>query len=70
MLRRAQPERRFVNRTNSRRDFSDRHKDRQACLGPSIAVMPAPGKPFDLFVGEEALCRRYAEQQVAISPQH
>jgi hypothetical protein len=38
-------------------------------LGPSVAVMPAPGKPFDLFVGEEALCRRYAEQQVGISPQ-
>jgi Glycine-zipper domain len=38
-------------------------------LGPSVAVMPAPGKPFDLFVGEEALCRSYAEQQVGISPQ-
>lgn len=41
----------------------------QVPLGPSIAVMPAPGKPFDLFVGEEALCRQYAEQQVGISPQ-
>ena len=38
-------------------------------LGPSVAVMPAPGKPFDLFVSEEAICRRYAEQQVGISPQ-
>jgi hypothetical protein len=41
----------------------------QVPLGPSVAVMPAPGKPFDLFVGEEALCRQYAEQQVGISPQ-
>jgi len=41
----------------------------QVPLGPSVAVMPAPGKPFDLFVSEEALCRRYAEQQVGISPQ-
>jgi uncharacterized protein YcfJ len=38
-------------------------------LGPSVAVMPAPGKPFDLFRTEEALCRSYAEQQVGISPQ-
>ena len=38
-------------------------------LGPSVAVMPAPGKPFDLFVSEESLCRRYADQQVGISPQ-
>jgi hypothetical protein len=41
----------------------------QLPLGPSIAVMPAPGKPFDLFVGEEAQCRQYADQQVGISPQ-
>lgn len=32
-------------------------------LGPSVAVMPAPGKPFDLFVAEENLCRSYAAQQ-------
>jgi hypothetical protein len=38
-------------------------------LGPSVAVMPAPGKPFDLFMSEESLCRRYAEQQVGVSPQ-
>src|SRR6266478_6705772 len=42
----------------------------QVPLGPSVAVMPAPGKPFDLFVSEEALCRRYADQQVGISPHH
>lgn len=38
-------------------------------LGPSVPVMPAPGKPFDLFVDEEYLCRRFAEEQVGISPQ-
>src|SRR5262249_36585438 len=38
-------------------------------LGPSVAVMPAPSKPFDLFVSEESICRHYAEQQVGISPQ-
>ena len=41
----------------------------QVPLGPSVAVMPAPGKPFDLFVSEEGLCRHYADQQVGISPQ-
>src|SRR5262245_27421075 len=38
-------------------------------LGPSVAVMPTPGKPFDLFVSEESICRQYADQQVGISPQ-
>jgi hypothetical protein len=35
-----------------------------APLAPRIAVMPAPGKPFELFVAEERLCRQYAEQSV------
>ena len=38
-------------------------------LAPSIAVMPAPGKPFDLFVDEEALCRRFAATQAGASSQ-
>jgi hypothetical protein len=25
--------------------------------GPSVAVMPPPGKPFDLFVADDQLCR-------------
>jgi uncharacterized protein YcfJ len=37
-------------------------------LGPSVAVMPAPGKPFEVFVGEEHLCRSYAAQQVGRTP--
>jgi hypothetical protein len=40
----------------------------QACtsepMGPSIAVMPAPGKPFDVFQGDQALCKQYADGQV------
>jgi uncharacterized protein YcfJ len=30
--------------------------------------MPAPGKPFDLFVTEEHMCRQYAEQSIGSSP--
>jgi hypothetical protein len=37
--------------------------------GPSVMVMPAPGKPFDLFQREDAACRQYAQQQIGISPQ-
>lgn len=29
-------------------------------IGPTVAVMPAPGKPFELFVQEEQQCRAYA----------
>ena len=32
--------------------------------GPSVAVMPAPGKPFDLFVGEDKECRQFAQQSI------
>lgn len=32
--------------------------------GPSVAVMPAPGKPFDLFVAEEQQCRQFAQQSI------
>ncbi|MEO2217267.1 glycine zipper family protein [Chromobacterium vaccinii] len=28
--------------------------------GPTVAVMPAPGKPFDVFAQEEQQCRAYA----------
>lgn len=36
--------------------------------GPRVAVMPPPGKPFDLFVAEERECRGYAAQTVGQSP--
>lgn len=35
--------------------------------GPRVAVMPAPGKPFDLFVQEERECRFYAEQSIGLT---
>lgn len=37
--------------------------------GPSITVMPAPGKPFDLFQAEDAACREWAGRQIGESPQ-
>jgi hypothetical protein len=37
--------------------------------GPSVMVLPDPGKPFELFQSEDALCRRWAEQQVGSNPQ-
>jgi hypothetical protein len=37
-------------------------------MGPRVAVMPAPGKPFDVFMAEEHLCRQYAEQSIGSSP--
>jgi len=33
-------------------------------LGPTVAVMPAPGKPFDVFQGDQATCRQFASDQV------
>jgi hypothetical protein len=33
-------------------------------LGPTVAVMPAPGKPFDVFQGDQALCKQYAAGEV------
>lgn len=37
--------------------------------GPSVMVLPAAGKPFDVFQQEDAVCRRWAEQQIGMSPQ-
>ena len=33
-------------------------------LGPTIPVMPAPNKPFDVFQGDQALCKQFAADQV------
>jgi uncharacterized protein YcfJ len=33
-------------------------------LGPTVAVMPAPGKPFNAFQDDQAICRQFADQQV------
>jgi hypothetical protein len=34
-------------------------------IGPTVQVMPTPGKPFDLFVQEENGCKAYAQSQIA-----
>lgn len=34
--------------------------------GPQVAVMPAPGKPLDLFAQEDRQCRNYADQALGI----
>lgn len=33
--------------------------------GPTVAVMPAPGKPMDLFEQEDAYCRQYSHSMIA-----
>jgi uncharacterized protein YcfJ len=35
-----------------------------APLGPTVAVMPAPNKPLDVFTAEERQCREYADRAV------
>jgi len=37
--------------------------------GPSAMVLPAPGKPFEQFQAEDANCRRWADQQIGLTPQ-
>jgi uncharacterized protein YcfJ len=34
-------------------------------MGPTVAVMPAPNKPFEVFQQDQAVCKQYADQQVA-----
>jgi len=33
-------------------------------MGPRVAVMPPPNKPFDVFQQDDYACRGYAQQQV------
>jgi hypothetical protein len=37
--------------------------------GPTLAVMPAVGKPFEIFVADDTVCRQFAEHQTGINPQ-
>ena len=32
--------------------------------GPTVMVMPGPGKPFEIFVVDDNLCRQWAQQQI------
>jgi hypothetical protein len=36
--------------------------------GPNVLVLPAPGKPFEVFQGDEAVCRQYARYQIGVEP--
>ena len=33
--------------------------------GPTVAVMPAPNKPFEVFAQDQTICRQYADSQIA-----
>jgi hypothetical protein len=32
--------------------------------GPSVMVLPGPGKPFEVFQADDLACRQWAEQQI------
>jgi hypothetical protein len=33
-------------------------------MGPTARVMPAPGKPFEVFAGDQTTCKQYASGEV------
>ena len=37
--------------------------------GPSVMVLPAAGKPLDLFQADDIACRNYAQYQIGAAPQ-
>jgi hypothetical protein len=37
--------------------------------GPSVTVLPGPGKPFEVFQSDDNACRQWAEQQIGESPE-
>src|SRR5215470_12283419 len=36
--------------------------------GPNVMVLPAPGKPFEAFQADEAVCRQYARSLIGVEP--
>jgi hypothetical protein len=34
-------------------------------MGPMVSVMPGPNKPFAVFQDDQAVCKQFADQQVA-----
>ncbi len=36
--------------------------------GPSVLVLPAPGKPLEVFQSDDAVCRQWATRQVGAEP--
>ena len=41
----------------------------QTPMGPTVQVLPAPGKPFEVFVSEDQYCQGYARQTVGTNAQ-
>ena len=41
----------------------------QMPVGPSIAVMPSPSKPFEVFMADDAACRDWAARGIGAMPQ-
>src|SRR5262245_56261682 len=39
-------------------------------VGPNVAVLPAPEKPQEVFVVDDATCREYAAQQTGLTQPH
>lgn len=37
--------------------------------GPSVMVVPGPGKPFDLYQAEDETCRQWAGQRIGMTPE-
>lgn len=37
--------------------------------GPSVRVLPAPGKSFEQFMAEDGVCRQWAERNIGLSAQ-
>src|SRR5262245_15631206 len=36
--------------------------------GPNVMVLPAPGKPFEAFQVDDAVCRQFARSQIGAEP--
>jgi len=36
--------------------------------GPNVMVLPASGKPFEVFQADDAVCRQYARAQLVLEP--
>jgi hypothetical protein len=46
-----------------------RERVRHTAAGTTVQVMPAPGKPSSVFQDDDAICRNFANSQVAGAPE-
>jgi Glycine-zipper domain len=37
--------------------------------GPNVLVLPAPGKPLEIFQTDEVACRQYAQEKIGVVPE-